>query len=555
MRCNIFKPLSNDAGEFLMFSQYADDLTREDPGKGSYRVVPSKFVAIRLNLGNLDQNKGFLNFIANSQDNSDLSDGNTIALNKNLSRYLQSYYENMVCTVKEDLGKLEDPDNEFNGEMYWDLDFDPSPETESPQRTSLDGYAGQMLWKFLETTGLITYSTSEDCGYPTYPEIKFIGDINIHSDRMANGMHYNDIYCYISPTDDSYWYRTEQIEGFWNGSSKKSNFSLLDDECILGWTQASYPANNGGLDVTPRSDSGSYNMATHGHKIIFPDSEDSNTMPKRRHQDGDQNIAWDFNCIVIFYDVVHDLGLEDGPILLHKNRPLGIYFTGAASSETNPQDINVSDDDGMGQRLRGQVTKYVSHEDIFSQGSGWSVRLMTRVVATPNASSYTFFVDGGDDYGTMAGALGNIAEAIADIGTDMRLQSQNYQLMKDHLAMFKNYRVNVPYVRNVLGVDYWFVNGKNTGRRVYMPDPVLYNFTSWEQDESNMLGEGIFQVVEQNNSYTVLKTISYDAEDWTNRYFKAEISEEPDPDTLISLKDMEGQDANVYVKLSRKYIT
>jgi hypothetical protein len=32
--------------------------------------------------------------------------------------------------------------------------------------------------------------------------------------------------------------------------------------------------------------------------------------------------------------------------------------------------------------------------------------------------------------------------------------------LSNHLAMFKNYRVNVPYIRTVNGVQYWFVNGR-----------------------------------------------------------------------------------------------
>ena len=558
MRCNIFKPLSNDAGEFLMFSQYADDLTREDPGKGSYRVVPSRFAALRLNL---DQ---FLNHISESDkelmDGEESEDANIVALNRNLSRYLQSYYENMVCTVKESLGKLEDPDNTFNEEMYWDLDFDPDPQTESTTRTPLDGYAGQMLWSFLEDTGLITYTPADTnvgtdenpmiTPYGTFPELKFIGDINIHSDRMADGMHYNDIYCYISPTDDSYWYKTEQIEGFWNGANKEKIFPLLDEECILGWTHASYPPNNGGIGVDPRPVSASYYNIGEHHKIVFP--EDSPSQPERRHQDGDKNIAWDFNCIIVFYDIVHDLGLEDGPVLLHKNRPLGIYFTGAAASETNPQDMNASDDDGMGQRLRGQVTKYVSHEDIFSQGSGWSVRLMTRVVVTPNASSYTFFVDGGDDYGTMAGALGSIAEAIADIRTDMRLQAQNYQLMKDHLAMFKNYRTNIPYVRNVLGIDYWFVNGRNTGQRVYLPEPVVYEFRSYDSTGVTQYGTGTVVVVESMNQYSIVRILSNDADDsWIGRYVRVNTSNIIDPEELLPLKDVDGNDLGISIRANK----
>lgn len=439
MRCNIFKPLSNDTGEFLMFSQYVDDLTREDAAKATYRVVPSKFAVLDLNL------KDFLEYINGHGTAGDKTGDNIQILNRDISQYFQSYYENMVCTVKDSLGVDEE------GEMYWDKDSEE------------DGFASQMLWKFLQTVGLITKSTPTGVDFETFPELKFVGDVNIHSDRVADGMHYNDIYCYISPSDNEYYYQISEIEGFpYDGGndSRKKIFDLESTDFICGWTQASYPPNNGGIDPAPRSDGGNYNMSG-GYRAIFEE-------PVCRHSTEEKNIQYMFNCIIVFYDIYNDLDDENGPTILHKNRPLGIYFTGPAVSETNLEDIHMVASDGS-QILRNQVSKYISHDDIFGQGTGWSVRLMTRVVPTPNSTSYAFFVDQGDDYGTVAAAMGQIANAIADIRTDMKLQAQNYQLMKDHLAMFKNYRTNIPYVRDVQGTKYWFVNGRNTEQPVYEP--------------------------------------------------------------------------------------
>ena len=464
MRCNIFKPLSNDTGEFLMFSQYTDDLTKEDPAKGTYRVVPSRFAAVELNLGDPEiGNDGFIGYINSHESGAHIS--NNTEINKFLSQYLQSYYENSVCLAKEVLGY-----DEINKEMYWDEDSES------------DGYATQLLWKMLKETNLISISnvtTDDGVSITTIPELKFIGDINIHSDRQADGMNYNDIYCYISPSDTEYYYGLSDINGFLGKSGNTTTFPLQNgspgdpdyynySDAIMGWTQASYPINNGGIDYLPRTDAGDQYNLNGGYKYpIMNDSQ--NEIP--RYQSSIPNTSFTFNCILVFYDVYYDLDLEE-PRLLHYNRPLGIYFTGPASIINNSNDVNHMDTDGL-QPFRNQVTKYVSHEDIFGQGTGWSVRLMTRVVATPNASSYAMVVDGGDDYETVAGAMGVIANAIADIRTDMNLQSENYQLMKDHLAIFKNTRTNVPYVRSILvpgetdAVDFWFVNGRNTGQRVY----------------------------------------------------------------------------------------
>ena len=50
--------------------------------------------------------------------------------------------------------------------------------------------------------------------------------------------------------------------------------------------------------------------------------------------------------------------------------------------------------------------------------------------------------------------------AVEDILDD---KDAMYQMIKDHLAQFKNNKVNVPYVRQLGNKKYWFVNGKNTG--------------------------------------------------------------------------------------------
>ena len=38
-----------------------------------------------------------------------------------------------------------------------------------------------------------------------------------------------------------------------------------------------------------------------------------------------------------------------------------------------------------------------------------------------------------------------------------------HQVPKEMLAIFKNSRVNVPYIKEVDGVSYWFVNGRCLG--------------------------------------------------------------------------------------------
>ena len=48
----------------------------------------------------------------------------------------------------------------------------------------------------------------------------------------------------------------------------------------------------------------------------------------------------------------------------------------------------------------------------------------------------------------------------------MVTNSQVLETLRSHLANFKNYQTNVPYIRPIGEDNYWFINGKNTGVKV-----------------------------------------------------------------------------------------
>lgn len=441
MRCNIYKPLSCDTGELLMFSQYADDITAQMAGPTNYRVVPNKFAVL-----NLDIN-AFKDFIVDTVYEGTPQD---LDLNKEISQYLQSYYENMICTAHNQLTDSENP-----------IELDEND----------DGYAGQLLWKALKHANLISYTdlSEVETGFTSIEELHFIGEINVHSNRIIDGMNYNDIYCYLSPNDGDMYYHTDLIN-----VGTTDPFVTDNTQCISGWTEVSYPTNMGGMSCEPQFDEitgsspsqqGIYELHDSGdsqddQRIVFDEIPiDRNSVDSGQHAQV-QNTEYMFNCIIIFYDIFNynsENVLEDEPA--YKNKPLGIYFTG-------PIELDTSNPGNPSYFIRNSVTKYVSNEDVFGQGSGWGLRLMTRIVPTPNSSTYFATVDQGDDYTTIAAALGRIADSIADVRTNMNNQMQQYQYLKDYIAEFRNYRTNVPYPKEINGVWYWFVNGRNTGRTI-----------------------------------------------------------------------------------------
>ena len=136
---------------------------------------------------------------------------------------------------------------------------------------------------------------------------------------------------------------------------------------------------------------------------------------------------------------------------------MGIYLSGPMAPDDNQQDKVVN--------LQNRFTKYISNNDAYGQGASFGLRIMTRYTPTPNMSTYTMEVDAsGNDYETITQAMGGVADAIININESYKDQHAMFQAFKDHLAMFRNRRVNVPYPREVNGRMYWFVNGRNTGQ-------------------------------------------------------------------------------------------
>ena len=54
--CNLFNEFTNYSGNFLMFSQYVEDVTQNfTKNDTNYRVVPSRFIALNIDYTNLDE--------------------------------------------------------------------------------------------------------------------------------------------------------------------------------------------------------------------------------------------------------------------------------------------------------------------------------------------------------------------------------------------------------------------------------------------------------------------------------------------------------------------
>lgn len=457
MRCNLFKPIGSGdthVGEFLMFSQYTEDVTKEQSMKSGYRVIPSKFVALNLDIervfNDMDPNHipisspivknpdtGEYYMVLGEDDNHEpiIVEG----CNNIISQIFQSYFENANAFIRNHAGETGFPVSN------WD----------KPNRS----YASELLWRTLEEWGFI-HKSMAGTDFEYYDEVKYIGDINIHSNHKVGSYSYDEVFCHIPAKENEYYYRLNQtieIEGVpYEGSGDNLNAPLE------GWTNASYPANdpvvNRAITYHNPNDNLGYYYRIGGDfpELEFKEKiepEDFTPVPRHLNPHNDE---YNFNAVIVFYDVLYSEPGDD-PRYLYRGRPMGIYLSGAVESV-----------DGVAEGLANTFTKFISNNDAYGQGAPFGLRVMMRYTPTPNNSTYTMEVDaGGHDYETITEAMGCIADAIIDTDRTYKDQHAMYQAYKDHLSQFRNRRINIPYVREVAGIPYWFVNGRNTGQPVY----------------------------------------------------------------------------------------
>ena len=431
MRCNIFKPLSSNTGEFLTFSQYVDDLTKSQAEGANYRIVPSRFAILNINVEELLE--GYRS-VAEVDD-----------VNKVIPQLMQSHFENSVAYLfeSEELAPLiEDKDFSVTSELLWST---------------------LRHWHFIHEEDL----NVGDSNMKYFPELKYIGDINIHSNHQVDSFNYNEITCYIPTNEKEKYYKLVRGRRVQNDLDQTEidtvtlfpETPIEDGTIIKGWTPMTYPQDyplsyKGLTDLGEGSQTGFYTLDDYRPEELEPDQDanslESNAIDRPAESD-DSNDQYQFNCIVLFYDVYYNQP-DDSFRTIYRNRPLGIYFTGMINEEENG--------------LENTVTKFVSNQDAFGQGTSYCLRVLSRYVPTPNSETYTIetTTDSGDeDYNNLALVMGRLSDTMTEVGQAMKDHYSILQSFKNHFALFRNNRTNVPYPRKVDGQYYWFVNGRNTG--------------------------------------------------------------------------------------------
>lgn len=428
VKCNLFKPVDNTTGTFFMFSQYALDLTKQNAQTDAYRCVPSKYVACNLKFENSE-------FSGTDSQNA-----------QKLGKIFQNYFEN-ACTLLRQAATLE---HEWNPEYTRTLLFQTLEKhklIEATRDIQID-HGENVLSSETVSIGAVNSGISD--------QIQYIGDINICSyDDTGDGVGYNEIYVYIpneaKATDyqisSAYTtYPTAAASTYISGYSESDTaYNGLDYAAI-------YDTEDGnGIYAVGRYDTGltKYSLVP---DCLKSENANINENPNDtiRLENDEPLESFDINAIIVLYDIVYK-NMESGEYEKYYNIPLGIYLTGKPI--TSGETIN----------LTNIITKYVSNDEIYNQGTSYGLRICTRYLATPNSTEIIESTATGTIISEVAPLLDRMNDTIDAADALLKRDTNIYDILDEHLALFKNNKTNVPYVRQLGPRKYWFVNGKNTG--------------------------------------------------------------------------------------------
>jgi hypothetical protein len=260
--------------------------------------------------------------------------------------------------------------------------------------------------------------------------IVYCGDINIQSYSEQDNIGYNEIYCYI-PND------AKKMSFSVTESGEQSEGKQYNGEYICG-----YDSND--LNFTGLLDI----------EHVYPFRDSLGLKDYNYRYDNKYNIdlssytyttdtSFKFNTVVVFYNIYSNGDIK------YKNIPLGMFVTGTIYEG----------------KMGGEITKYVNNGDIYYSGTSYGLRICSRFVVSPNSTELQDTTVNSEEDGDYP-ALAQVMSAMTDSQSKMDevINSiHNYQDgIKGHLAQFKDGRVNIPYIRYINEVPYWFVNGKNT---------------------------------------------------------------------------------------------
>lgn len=408
--CNLFKQLSNASGNFMLFSQYAEDMTHNYTEGDNYKIVPSKFVAL-----NIDYSRARKDYL-NTES----------GFNIGVPQYFQNYFENS-CAYCRNLAMSEKSDFEWTPEisknLFWNSMFDAN-------LLHADIYP----------------KDSETSNIKNVPEVMYYGDVNMHSYNEHKGMGYGEIYCYI-PTnaqqvncqvvDAHQALKNEKVEIY----GEDSEISNINGRLFVENSNVKLEGHNIGIGNYPR-----LYFYNRDFEMSF-DSDEIDDIGKV------QSNKYKINTIVVLYSIFRKI--NDDWITLYSNIPMGMYITGKFDEDPNSMNINSAPGP-----ITNEITKYVSTN--YDTGTSYGLRICTRFSVASNGVivNDSEITTDNSGYTNLCQLMTSMNENLSKMLSISSNSIDTTNKLKDILSIIKNNRVNVPYVKDVNGTDCWFVNGK-----------------------------------------------------------------------------------------------
>lgn len=265
-------------------------------------------------------------------------------------------------------------------------------------------------------------------------DIKYIGDINIQSYEEYGGTGYSEIYCYIPNEAKNLIYGSLIPSNSIEELDNRSNGSYIEgyEKQDLGsWGQ---------LTEDIRYDITLEDITVKNYDDVTDNWYD-NLIPT-----GENKVdLYTFNTIVVLYDVIDKTNNK----VLQNNQPMGIYFTGLY-------------DESM-QEITNYVTKYISSQEIYDQGTSYGLRICTKHITASSSSIVNEIQISNDTKSELCYALSQMSQSQTKMDEVIDHTYNCVQNYKDLAAVFKNSKTNVPYIKLIDGKEHWFVNGRRVG--------------------------------------------------------------------------------------------
>ena len=448
--CNLFSELTCESGNFLMFSQYVEDLTRNMSVGDNWKVVPSKFVAMNLDYSFFDP---YMN-------NETINAGK---LNNILPEFFQNYYEN-GCAYGKNEEAYKNYIEEHEDEVF------PEWTEWNPNK------AKNFFWNSLFKSNLLSNSVHsgnyEEEILHYVPEIVYYGDINMYSYNEHQGLGYGEIYCYIpSDANRKFCQLVEEKDTYGNNTNQSETLEGFNtDEYKIGKYSKTYFYNPDYLISSCNTD----------------EITDLGT-PLNLIRNGSDLNKYNINTIAVLYSIY--VKQNDEWNVIYSDIPMGLYITGKFRTEEIDTD---NDSLTYETELSNEITKHVTTS--YDSGTSYGLRICTRFSATSNGKLVSTDITADvSDYSNICQMMTNMNENLYRMREVSNSVTTTIQEYKDSLSIIKNNRTNVPYIKLIGGEEYWFINGRKVApvKSVtfipieidYLRDELNYNF-SWNTNNA-----------------------------------------------------------------------